>query len=219
MSAPAYQYILWDWNGTLFNDAWLCVDVMNALLARRGLPLLTPARYQEVFDFPVRRYYERLGFDFGRESFEQLGTEFIEMYNRRRFECELQPGARSVLDAVHQAGRRQSILSAYQESTLREIVTHFGVTGYFDRLIGLDDHLARGKAHLARAWIRETGIDPGAVLLVGDTVHDHEVAAEMGADCVLIPGGNHTRAKLLTCGVPVLDSLADLPRVIRGERP
>ena len=32
-----YTHIIWDWNGTLLDDAWLCVDVMNGMLGERGL--------------------------------------------------------------------------------------------------------------------------------------------------------------------------------------
>ena len=34
-----YTNIIWDWNGTLLDDAWLCVDVMNGMLKEHGLPL------------------------------------------------------------------------------------------------------------------------------------------------------------------------------------
>ena len=30
-----YKHAIWDWNGTLLNDTWLCVEVLNGLLAIR----------------------------------------------------------------------------------------------------------------------------------------------------------------------------------------
>jgi phosphoglycolate phosphatase len=45
-----YAHIIWDWNGTLFDDAWLCVDIMNILLQRRNKPLITYPQYLEIFD-------------------------------------------------------------------------------------------------------------------------------------------------------------------------
>ncbi|MDH5646585.1 MAG: hypothetical protein OEZ01_11285, partial [Candidatus Heimdallarchaeota archaeon] len=30
-----YEHIIWDWNGTLLDDAWLCVEIMNSMLAKR----------------------------------------------------------------------------------------------------------------------------------------------------------------------------------------
>ena len=78
-----YKHIIWYWNGTLFDDAWLCVEVMNNVLSRRNMPLLTRDRYMETFDFPVKDYYRKLGFNFKSEPFEISGTEFIVGYNKR----------------------------------------------------------------------------------------------------------------------------------------
>ena len=71
-----YEHVIWDWNGTLFDDTPLCVEIMGGMLAKRGLAPLDEGRYREVFTFPVRDYYARLGFDFGRESFADLAVEF-----------------------------------------------------------------------------------------------------------------------------------------------
>ena len=37
-----YGHIIWDFNGTLMDDAWLCIEVMNEMLSRRGLKTLSP---------------------------------------------------------------------------------------------------------------------------------------------------------------------------------
>ena len=212
-----YRHVIWDWNGTLLDDAWLCMEITNSLLQPRGLELLTPERYQRLFDFPVRIYYERMGFDLEAESFETLGTAFIEGYNRRRFECHLQPDAATAIEALRQAGIGQSILSASKQESLAEIADHFGLSHAFEEVIGLDDHYAAGKVDLGKALMERLHHEPAEVLLVGDTVHDHEVAVAMGSDCLLIPSGHHTPAKLARCGVPMMDSLADFVRMIHGR--
>ena len=56
------QFCVWDWNGTLLDDVQVCVDTMNAMLEKRGLPLLDTARYREIFTFPVQEYYRAAGF-------------------------------------------------------------------------------------------------------------------------------------------------------------
>lgn len=209
----SYRHVVWDWNGTLFDDLWLCVDVMNGLLAARDMPLLTLAGYQEVFDFPVEAYYRRLGFDFGRESFEQVGTEFIRAYELRRLEARLRPGAEQVVKALHGADVGQSVLSAYLQDTLDELIGHFGIVSHFVRLVGLQDHYARGKVENGVRWIRELNHAPDEVLFIGDSRHDQEVAEAMGIDCILLCGGHQSRARLEACGVPVVDGLLALPGV------
>ena len=52
-------YVVWDWNGTLFDDVALCIQVMNGMLEKRGLPRLAgPEQYRQVFTFPVEEYYK-----------------------------------------------------------------------------------------------------------------------------------------------------------------
>jgi len=204
------RHVIWDWNGTLLDDAWLCIEVMNGLLAPRGLPALTPARYQALFGFPVRDYYLRLGFDFARDPFERVGTDFIEGYQARQHTCGLQPHAERVLDALAARGISCSVLSASLEDRLLAQASGLGVRGRFVRLLGLSDHFAGGKLELGRRWIGELGIAPEEVLLIGDTDHDHAVARDIGVGCVLVPSGHQSTERLQALGVPVVSDLGAL---------
>lgn len=208
-----YRHIIWDWNGTLFDDAWLCVDIINGLLQKRGKPLLTHERYLEVFDFPVQDYYRKIGFDFGVEPFDRLAVEFMQAYDRGQFACRLQPGAKEALTACRERGQTQSILSAHHQPRLEEIVKFFSLRNFFVRIAGTDNYHGRSKLENGKRLIRDLGLDAPEVLLVGDTVHDFEVAQAMGTDCVLIPGGHQPRCRLASCGVRVLDSLTEILKI------
>jgi phosphoglycolate phosphatase len=210
VKSPRYRHIIWDWNGTLLDDLDYCLGVMNAILRPRGLPLLDRTRYHAVFDFPVRDYYARLGFDETKDSFESLSVEFIHGYDANRLTCALHPGAREQLAAVQAAGLSQSILSAYRHETLVEIVAHFGLLPYFTQLSGLDNIYAHSKAELGRAQVAKLGLPPPEILLIGDTLHDLHVAKEIGVDCVLVAAGHHPAEKLRRHHDRVLDTLDEL---------
>jgi len=205
-----YKHIIWDWNGTLLNDRWLCVDIMNRMLKKRKLPAITETTYQQVFNFPVKHYYVRLGFDFEREPFERVTVEFIDDYQNRWPECELQPGAEQVLAHYGKLGFGQSVLSAMHQELLERMIGHFGIDRNFASLLGLDDHYADGKIENGRRHIRELMLNPHDVLFVGDTLHDFEVARAIGVDCVLLASGHHSRERLAATGASVLNSVADL---------
>lgn len=208
MASPRYRHVIWDWNGTLLDDVDLCIELMNGLLKPRGLATLDRARHHETFGFPVRDYYRRLGFDEGRDPFERLGAEFISGYDQRRWECRLYQGAETLLAAIVAAGMTQSILSAYRQETLREIVQHFGLDRYFVRLTGLDNIYAHSKTELGRAWVQELGLPKESVVLVGDTLHDWDVAQALGVACILVDCGHHSPAQLRTRGSHVVSDLA-----------
>lgn len=215
MNNSKYKCVVWDWNGTLLDDAWLCVEIMNGILERRNLPPLTHDRYQEVFDFPVIGYYRQLGFDFDNERFQIPSAEFIVEYEKRWHETRLQPNADKTLKAVADLGVTQVLLCTYKQNTLEELSTYADVRPFFSRVIGLDDHYAHGLVVTGRKWAGELGYGPHEVLFVGDTVHDFRMAGVIGADCILIPSGHHTQEKLEICGVLVLRSLPDVPTFLR----
>jgi phosphoglycolate phosphatase len=205
-----YSHIIWDWNGTLLDDAWLCVDVMNGMLKERDLPLKTLEEYKELFDFPVKDYYLKLGYDFDKEPFDEVGMEFIVRYNKRQRETKLHPEVQEILVRIAAHGFSQNILSAREQNELISETKSLGVFGYFDRIRGLDDHYAHGKTDVGFHLVQEIGVAKKKMLFIGDTQHDAEVAAEIGIDCILVPNGHHSEARLLETGVAMISSLKHL---------
>lgn len=215
MKTFPYNHIIWDWNGTLLDDSWMAVMVINKTLSKRDMPTIDHDHYQKIFGFPVIDYYRRLGFDFVDESFEVIGTEFIDGYEAHKYDVQLHRGVRNVLRNLRQRGVTHSILSAYKQNTLDELVEHFGLTSTFKKIIGLDNHYAHSKVDNARKWMSELTYDPSEVLFVGDTEHDYEVAHAIGVDCILIPGGHRTRQALESTGCTVLDNIGDMLSKVR----
>ncbi len=205
-----YKHIMWDWNGTLLDDSHMAVMVINETLAKRNMPTISHDHYQKIFGFPVIDYYRRLGFDFVDESFEIVGTEFIDGYEEHKYEVDLHPGVRETLGALSAQGVGHSILSAYKQNTLDELVAHFDLTHQFLKIVGLDNHYAHSKVENAMQWMSELGMDNSDVLFVGDTEHDFEVAEAIGVDCILIPGGHQTRGALEKTGTRVIRDISDI---------
>jgi phosphoglycolate phosphatase len=210
MQNLAYDVILWDWNGTLLDDGRFGLGIINGMLRRRGMREPTREEHGRLFDFPVIRYYERLGFDFEAEPFETISQEFVDAYIAGVTSCSLREGALETLSLLQQAGYRQSVLSASRQDYLERLIDHYGLGGFFDELLGIDSVHAPGKAGRGIDWIGESGINPERVLLIGDTMHDADVAAEMRIDCWLMEGGHHPLERLATTGRPCVSDLAEI---------
>ena len=175
MDLTRYSHIIWDWNGTLLDDSWLCVDVMNGMLEKRNLPLLTLDTYRDIFDFPVRDYYLKLGFDFDKEPFKDVGMEFMVLYNQRQHEANLHAEVKHLLPYCQLKGLSQSILSAREQNELRQETINMEVNSYFKLVYGLDDHYAHGKTDVGVRLIRDLKMPRQELLFIGDTLHDAEV--------------------------------------------
>lgn len=203
------ELILWDWNGTLLDDVALCVDALNRLLASHGYPQQYDRdSYREIFGFPIVDYYRRAGFDFDKHSFAELAERYMQYYIPQSAVCPLAAGAVETLQSFRKAGLRQVILSASPLKTLQTRVNQRGVGSYFEQLLGLNDIYATSKVALGLAYLKANQINPDATVMIGDSVHDYEVASALGVCCVLQSSGHQPVSKLAETGAAVV---ADLP--------
>ena len=206
------RHVIWDWNGTLVDDADACVEALNRIGKPRGMPAVTPGEYRRLFGFPVRAYYERLGFDFTVEDWDSVSREYHRHYRETSRASPLRSDAVPALDALRAAGIAMSVLSAAEIGILERMIGERGIRGYFARLAGLSDLYAHSKLDIGRDLVRGSGIAAAATLVVGDTTHDHEVAAELGCACALVAGGHQSEERLRRCGCLVVGNLSDLVR-------
>ena len=217
MKLNKYNTVIWDWNGTLFDDVDWCIEVLNSMLTKRGLNTVVGVpEYHAVFCFPVIDYYRKVGFDFEQEPFEVLAAEFIEKYHSNdRNKCSLFHGVSKVLTYIKSMGIQQVILSASKMNYLEMQVGYYDIRDNFAELLGLSDFYAASKISIGLDYIKSQNTT--SVLLVGDTKHDYEVAEALGIKCVLVPNGHQSRETLMSCGVPILDNITDVPAYISGS--
>jgi phosphoglycolate phosphatase len=202
-----YKHVIWDWNGTMFNDVELCVNVGNNLFRRKNVPQMSLEKYRSIFTIPVKDYYIAAGFDFEKESFEIIGKEWMDEYEVRKFECSLHSDLIPFMEKLKESGIKQSVLSAYKQDNLEKILSHFELNEYLEHIVGLDNIYAASKLELGKNLIRTIGAEKGETLLIGDTVHDYDVAAEIGSDCILIANGHQTFDTLSKTGTKVYNSI------------
>ncbi len=209
-SLSSVNHIIWDWNGTMVDDVKLCIDITNRFLRKQGIKAITRNRYLEVFGFPVQEYYSRLGMDFSNGSYEDLSAEWMVEYEGRRAECRLQPGAADALERIKKKGIAQSVLSALCQDSLESMIDHYSIRSYFTGVYGLSNQFAHSKKELGKTLLSDLSLDPDTTILIGDTMHDFEVAEAMGIGCVLLSCGHQSRKRLISTGTEVVDSLRNL---------
>ena len=205
-----YKHIIWDWNGTLVDDTWLFVDIMNGVLKNRKLNGITLDDYRNVFDFPVQDYYRKLGFDFDNEPFESAGLDFIKIYDDRKFEPKLFDDTMPTLNKLKESGCTHSVLSAQNIVTLKKSVSHYQLDEMFESISGLEDHYAIGKVEQGKNLIQNLDFQLDEVAMIGDTEHDHEVAEAMGIKCFLMDRGHNSTNRLKSKTSKVLSSFTEL---------
>ena len=102
------------------------------------------------------------------------------------------------------------MLSASQLDALHQALKEHKLKHYFKTILGLDHHYADGKVHLGKRWLEKHHIQRSQVLFIGDTLHDREVAKEMGVHCLLLSTGHHSKERLKAGHDYVISNLKEL---------
>jgi phosphoglycolate phosphatase len=165
------EHIIFDWNGTLINDAFVFVNILNALLEKRNLEKIDLKKYRELFCFPIKDFYKKIGIDVSDKSFERLRVEFIREYNKRKYDASLFLETRSVLKKLSIMGLSLSILSASNQGMLDDLINHYSINKYFDFIFGVDNYIADGKIENGKKLMGEIGCEGNEIILIGD----HEI--------------------------------------------
>jgi phosphoglycolate phosphatase len=103
-----------------------------------------------------------------------------------------------------------SVLSASERTFLERMLQARSIRRFFQHVYGLSHLYANSKLALGQDLLRAAGLDPRRVLLVGDTVHDYEVASALQMRCLLMAGGHQSRGRLAACGCCLVEGPRDL---------
>ncbi len=210
-----YKYVIWDWNGTLLDDVNINLEIINILLKERNLPLLDGVdKYKNLFSFPIIDFYKELGFTFQSEPFEAVAREYAFLYDEKYPVAEVAYETEELLRKFKQAGVRQLIVSATEQSFLLKQVTYFEIEHLFTDILGTSDIYVKSKVSVAQRWMQENGVSPDEILFVGDTVHDKEVADSIGCECILVAKGHQSKELLTFSGALVVDSVEDIEKAV-----
>jgi phosphoglycolate phosphatase len=190
------KHIIWDWNGTLLDDVEACMTSINRMLAVRNLPTISIDQYRDIFDFPVKNYYQTLGFDLQTENWDDMANEFHRHYAELSPNAELRNGIRNTLASIAELDIPMSILSACEINILERMLREHNIRNFFQFVFGLDNLYAASKLDRGIKLMQKLNIPPQEILMIGDTNHDYEVAQELGIHCILLSGGHQSDQRL-----------------------
>lgn len=209
--------IFFDFNGTLLDDLMLCFNIEESIMDRYKIKHVDLPFYLDNFCFPVKKYYERAGFDFNKISYKEVSETFMNEYvAREQKECKLYPGVKETLKTLKENGYKLYCYSASERKILNNQLKFYGIFDFFDGIIASDNIAAKGKLEYGKEYIEKNNIDVNTTLMLGDTAHDYEVATSLGLKPVLVSYGHNSEKLLKALNVPIINSFNDIIKTIKS---
>ena len=206
-----------DFNGTVLDDVDLCLNLLNHMLAEKGVKTVSLEEYKEIFTFPIIEYYKKAGFDFTKYTFEELAEYFIVEYTRRNVtEAFIYSDFSWFINEIRQLGYEVILCSASKKVLLLDQLNDFNIN-VFDDVIALSNHYAASKLELAKEYVKEKDIDLNNSYFIGDTEHDAEVGLACGLNVILVDRGHQSENVLRKTNQVVLHNFEDVLFFIKNK--
>jgi phosphoglycolate phosphatase-like HAD superfamily hydrolase len=218
-----YKLAVFDWNGTLIDDAEACLIATNAVLAQAGVPSISLERYLNTLDFPIIHLYSRNGItvDDYLANFQEYGLVWTDTYEEASKTSPLRRGTTDLLSWLQDQGVILMILSNYTQYELEAQISERHVFQYFKHISGnvdfnKQDHTRTTKSGRLKAIMDEFGYRPEEAFIVGDSMEEPEVAKELGLTCFSVTWGSVSAERL--CKSPthhMVEELAEIKEILQ----
>lgn len=121
------------------------------------------------------------------------------------------------LDELVELGLRLGIATNDGEASARAQLGRFNVTDRFEYIAGYDSGFgAKPDAGMCSAFSDHTGIEPGQIAMIGDSLHDLHAGRAAGMQCVAVLTGVATEADLAPVADVVLPDVSHLRAWLHG---
>lgn len=222
----ASQAVIFDWNGTVVDDAQPIFHAVNKVMAQLSQPDAAIDAWREAYDMPITQMYINIGVP--SDIVHQNSAKIVEVWNREYeaacADLQLRTGALSSLQWLKAAQHKVAVLSNYTVEKIQEQAKRFSVLDFFDDVLAHDSlhscMQSRSKGDRLKAFADAHNIQDA--LVVGDSEEEIEIAHAYGFKGVAITGGTVSERRLRTCNADfVIHSLEELPAIAQktfGER-
>lgn len=196
------KLVVFDWNGTLLDDALATHQAVNAVLRHVGAPPVDLDRLRDVSDFPVQNLYRSLGIrqNILDQNFEELVHVFHDHYEPLALETSLRSGAENLLRQLTQQGVNLIVLSNHLCAKISEQTDRLGIRPFISEILANEcrrDHVDhKPKGERLSAFMTTHGLQRRNAIIVGDTPEEAEIGHLQGLTSVLITGGIASESRL-----------------------
>jgi phosphoglycolate phosphatase len=186
-----FDLIAFDWDGTLFDSTGLIVRCIQAACRDLGMPEPSDVQAAYVIGLGLMDALRHAVPDLPVERYPELGRRYRHHYMARQHEIVLFDGTREMLAALKARNHWLAVATGKSRLGLNEALDAAQLRRFFDSTRTADETASKPHPLMLQELMVELGVDCERTLMIGDTTHDLQLAANAGVACVAVSYGAH----------------------------
>ena len=191
--------ILFDLDGTLTDSGEGIINCAILALEHFGLPVPSREEMRVFVGPPLHESFIKHGVPADKAD------DAVAVYRSRyipigKFENSPYPGIRELLEALKADGHKLYVATSKPEQMSVDILEHFDLAKYFDRICGATMDTSRSSKDAVIAYLLEQNGRADNMMMVGDTKFDVIGAKAHGIPCIGVSWGYGEVSDMVAAG-------------------
>ena len=190
-----FDLVVFDWDGTLFDSTALIVHSIQAACRDLGLPVPDDERASWVIGLSLHGAMAHAVPTITQEQIPRMVERYRFHYLARQHDLTLFPGVLEMLQALKKRHHWLAVATGKSRTGLDEALHAVELKGLFDGTRTADETRSKPDPQMLDELMRQFGATPDRTLMIGDTTHDLQLAANAGTPSVAVAYGAHQTAE------------------------
>jgi phosphoglycolate phosphatase len=194
MRPRRFDLIAFDWDGTLFDSTALIARCIQAAVVDVGGTPPTREAASYVIGMGLMQALAHAAPDVPPEKYPLLGQRYRHHYLVQQHDLSLFEGVLPLLAELKSRHHWLTVATGKSRTGLNEVLRTVELHGVFDGSRTADETAGKPNPRMLHELMREFGVEPDRVLMIGDTTHDLQMAVNAGCASVGVSYGAHEPA-------------------------
>lgn len=186
-----FDLIAFDWDGTLFDSTAIITRCIQRAVQDVGGRMPSDAQASYVIGMALPQALAHAAPDVPVEKYPELNARYKFHYATQQNELTLFDGVLELLDELKARQHWLAVATGKSRRGLDEALQTSALKGMFNGSRTADETAGKPHPLMLQELMREFGVAPERVLMVGDTTHDLQMALNAGCPSVGVSYGAH----------------------------
>lgn len=192
-----FDLIIFDWDGTLVDSIDWIVHCFQSAAATNGCLIPGQQTIKDVIGLSIQEAMNSLFSESDQKNQEQIIASYSQEYSSRQMAGDdLFTGVNEMLQILKQKGYQLAVATGKTRLGLDRAMKEVGLSDFFNLTRCADQSASKPKPDMLEDIIKVLSVNKKRVVMVGDSIHDMQMAINAGVSSIAVNCGANSLEQL-----------------------
>ena len=191
-----FELIIFDWDGTLSDSVGLITDLMIQSFLLHNVSPPSKMEVADILGIKLSEAFKILLKEKDQNASELIFNSYIELYNQSSNKVKLFDGVELGIKELHRYGYKIAIATGGGRNYLDSCLAQTSIKDFINVTKTSDDCFSKPHPQMCNEILNELIIEPEKSIVIGDSIHDLQMAKNAGISSLAVTYGAHKQDSL-----------------------